>query len=328
MIDEQNLPKDLTRYRGTTPRPKDFDAFWTSRLAEADAVPLEWHICPADVTSGSSCRFFDFYFTGARGEAMYAKYVCPVVPDNKLVPLVLQFHGYPGSSRSWFELASFAGMGCAVLSMDCPNQGGRSRDFSGYAGSLSSGMLIAGLDGDAKDMYYVRVYQTIRVLCRIVKHLRGIDSARVYVNGGSQGGALGIVCAALAPELIQKASILYPFLSDFQKVWELGADEIAYEGLRYYTRWFDPLGTRIEEIFTKLGYVDVIHFAPYVRAKVLFGTGLADIVCPPCTQYAVYNNLSCSKRHVLFDGYGHEEIAPFDDLLPAFYAKEDTLCLQ
>ncbi len=63
----------------------------------------------------------------------------------------------------------------------------------------------------------------------------------MYINGASQGGGLGIICAALNPDLPKKAAILYPFLSDYQKVSELGKDEIAYEGLRYYSRWFDPM---------------------------------------------------------------------------------------
>lgn len=107
-------------------------------------------------------------------------------------------------------------------------------------------------------MYYVRLYQNIRILCRIVRQMKDIDQRRIYINGASQGAGLGIACAALNPDLPCKAAILYPFLSDFQKVFELGADEIAYEGLRYYARWFDPDGSRANEWFTKLGYVDAV----------------------------------------------------------------------
>ena len=38
-----------------------------------------------------------------------------------------------------------------------------------------------------------------------------------------------------------------------------------------------------------------------VKCPVLFGTGTADIVCPPATQFAVYNNLACEKRHEFFE---------------------------
>ena len=103
---------------------------------------------------------------------------------------------------------------------------------------------------------------------------------------------------------------------------QLGADLIAYEGLRYYSRWFDPDGTRQDGWFAKLGYIDSKNFAHLVRCPVLFGTGLADEVCPPATQCAVYNNLTCPKRRYLFEGYGHEEIQDFDDLILDFFGRE------
>lgn len=308
-------------YTGLNPCPPDFDAFWQARMAEADAVPLSYTVEPCAIPHYPTCYYHDLWFTGMKGARIYARYLHPRIAQD--TPLVLQFHGYPGCSRSFLEQSSFAGMGMALLAMDCPGQGGRSEDVGGFKGTTVSGHLIAGLDGPACDMYYVRLYQNIRILCRIARELPRLDMRRVYINGASQGGGLGLVCAALNPDLPRKAAILYPFLSDFQKVWALGADEIAYEGLRYYTRWFDPAGQRTQEIFTKLGYVDAHNFADRVRCEVLFGTGLSDGICPPPTQFAAYNRMQCKKRHVLFPEYGHEEIQAFDDMILGFFGEED-----
>ena len=171
----------------------------------------------------------------------------------------------------------------------------------------------------------MRLYQDQHILCRIVRELEGIDLSRVYVNGSSQGGGMGIACCALNPDLVNRASILYPFLSDFREVWELGADEIAYDGIRYYSRWFDADGERADEWFATLGYVDSLSFAHLVRCPVLFGTGLADVVCPPETQFAVYNALTCPKKHLLYPDFGHEEIQAFDDQIIRFYQGEVDL---
>lgn len=313
----------LSDYHGLTPLPEDFDAFWEERMAEADAVPLEWEVTQAhEVPSFDTCEYLDLWFVGMGGARIYAKYVRPTLPGP--LPLVLQFHGYPGASRSWFEQSSFAGMGCALIAMDNPGQGGLSEDVGGFKGTTVAGHLVAGVDGEPKDLYYVRLYQDVRILCRIVRAMgeQGLfDLSRIYVNGASQGGGMGIACCALNNDLIAKAAILYPFLSDYRKVYELGADEIAYEGIRYYARWFDPDGTREDEWFGKLAYVETNHFAHLVRCPVLFGTGLADTVCPPETQCAVYNDLTCEKRRVLFPGFGHEEIQEFDDLILAFFGE-------
>ena len=317
---------ELEACRGKNPIPADFDEFWAARIAEADAVPLDYEILPSDqIPELGSCTYYDLYFTGMRGARVYAKYAVPKVPGGGPVPLVLQFHGYPGCTRSWAEQSSWPGIGCAILSMDNPGQGGRSEDVGGFKGTTVSGHLIAGVDGGPKNLYYVRLYQDQHILCRIVRELEGIDLSRVYVNGSSQGGGMGIACCALNSDLVNRASILYPFLSDFREVWELGADEIAYDGIRYYSRWFDADGERADEWFGTLGYVDSLSFAHLVRCPVLFGTGLADVVCPPETQFAVYNALTCPKKHLLYPDFGHEEIQAFDDEIIRFYQGEVDL---
>ena len=316
-------PDDIRQwddYRGSTPMPEDFRPFWEARMAEADQVPLDYTITPSEIPSFEGCDYLDLWFTGFGGGRIYAKYLRP--RSDGPVPLVLQFHGYPGASRSWLEQSSFAGMGCALIAMDCPGQGGLSQDTGGFLGTTVSGHIIAGLDGAPENMYYVRLHQTIRVLCRIVRELEGIDLSRVYVNGASQGGGLGLACAALNPELINRAAILYPFLSDYRMVWELGADLIAYEGLRYYSRWYDPDGAGLEEWFGRLAYIDSMNFAAMVRCPVLFGTDLSDEVCPPATQCAVYNNLTCPKKRYVYTGHGHAEVQDFDDLLLDFFGRE------
>lgn len=314
--------KQLDEYRGSTPVPKDFEAFWQKRMEEADQIPLEYTISPSSIPSFPGCEYLELRFTGFGGGKVYAKYLKSTHQAKS--PMVLQFHGYPGASRSWLEQSSFAGMGFSLIAMDCPGQGGYSQDPGGFTGTTVSGHIIAGLDGRPEDMYYVRLHQTIRILCRIVSQLEEVDQARVYVNGASQGGALGLACAALNPDLIGRAAILYPFLSDYRKVWELGADQIAYEGLRYYSRWFDPDGSRMEEWMGRLAYIDTMNFADLVKCPVLFGTDLSDEVCPPMTQCAVFNRLKSPKKRWIFSGHGHAEIQEFDDLILNFFGKEEV----
>ena len=69
----------------------------------------------------------------------------------------------------------------------------------------------------------------------------------------------------------------------------------AYEELRTYFRYYDPCHEREDEIFTKLGYIDVKNIAKRIRAEVLMGTGLMDSVCPPSTQFAAYNRITSPK---------------------------------
>jgi len=106
-----------------------------------------------------------------------------------------------------------------------------------------------------------------------------VDPNRLGAAGGSQGGALCIACAALVPE-IKRLAPIHPFLSDYQRVWEMDLTVNAYEELRTYFRRYDPLHEHEKEIFTKLGYIDIQHLAPRIQGRVLMAITLMDAICP------------------------------------------------
>ena len=43
-------------------------------------------------------------------------------------------------------------------------------------------------------------------------------------------------------------------------------------------------------------------------------TGLMDTICPPSTQFAVYNKIKSKKEMVLYPDFGHESLPGFEDL--------------
>ena len=132
-----------------------------------------------------------------------------------------------------------------------------------------------------------------------------VDADRVGATGGSQGGGLTLACAALEPR-IKLAAPVFPFLTDYKRTWDLDLDENAYAELREWFRRFDPRHDREEEVFTQLGYVDVQHLAPRIRAEVFMGVGLMDKICPPSTQFAAYNKITSPKSTAIYPDFGHE----------------------
>jgi len=90
-------------------------------------------------------------------------------------------------------------------------------------------------------------------------------------------------------------------------------DQRAYQGLRDYFRRFDPMHEREQEIFTRLGYIDLQHLVPRIRAHVMMGTGLMDNVCPPSTQFAAYNKIIAPKEIKIYPDFGHEGLPGFDE---------------
>ena len=92
----------------------------------------------------------------------------------------------------------------------------------------------------------------------------------------------------------------------------------AYDELQLYFRHFDPCHEREEEIFTKLGYIDVQHLAPRIQAEVLMGIGLMDTICPPSTQFAAYNKIPSPKQTVIYPDYAHEHLPGMHDKILQF----------
>jgi len=316
MIDGDMTLEQLRNYKGITPCPEDFDIYWNQQLKQIKnyVAPFEMTYLPHLSSKVMEC--YDLTFISFDGSKLYAKYLKPASSDKK--PLVFQFHGYPGASRSFLELSGFVAADMAIVSMDCRGQGGKSHDHSNYPGSTVNGHLIMGLSSDSPDdFYYRKVFLDTAVLVKLMKTFEATDHTKLYANGASQGAALALICASLNPE-IKKVAALYPFLSDYQRVWEMNLDLVAYEGLRYFNKWFDPAGVRIQETFTKLGYIDVKNFVSRIKGSVMMGTGLLDDICPPSTQFAVYSHLTCIKEHHLYPNYSHELIRDFDDRIVNF----------
>jgi cephalosporin-C deacetylase len=295
---------ELHRYQGRNPRPADFDAYWEEALRDLHAVDAAVELRPSRALDSRTADCFDLWFTGVGGARVHAKYLRPTAAGPH--PAVLQFHGYSSNSGDWMDKLAWVGEGFCVAALDCRGQGGLSEDVGGARGNTLRGQIIRGLDDpDPKKLLFRQIFLDTAQLAQIVMSRPEVDATRVGAMGASQGGALTLACAALEPR-VRLAAPVYPFLSDYQRVWEMDQAKDAYDELRTYFRLFDPRHEREREVFTKLGYIDIQHLAPRIKAEVLLFTGLMDTICPPSTQFAAYNKIAAPKRLVLYPDFGHE----------------------
>lgn len=308
---------ELKTYQGTNPKPADFDAFWDRGLAEMRAMDPKLELRPAKFqTPFAEC--LDMFFTGVGGARVHAKLLRPKKAAKKH-PAVLMFHGYSGSAGDWSDKLAYAAMGYTVAALDCRGQGGLSEDVGGAVGNTLHGHIIRGLDDVPEKMLLRLIYLDCAQMAKIVMEMDDVDAARVGATGGSQGGGLTLACIGLEPR-IKLAAPVFPFLSDYQRVWKIDQDRDAYQELKDYFRRFDPRHEREEEVFTKLGYVDVQHLAPRIRSEVLLAVGLRDTICPPSTQFAAYNKITSKKSTVLYPDFGHEGLPDLNDIIFQFMA--------
>jgi cephalosporin-C deacetylase len=301
---------ELEKYQGCNPRPSNLNQYWEEALQEMRATDPCLTLVPSQFQAPcADC--FDLYFTGVRNARIHAKYLRPKnVPEPH--PAILIFHGYSGNSWDWSDKLNYIAAGFSVIAMDCRGQGGLSEDTGRVKGTTFHGHIIRGLDDAPENMLFRHIFLDTAQLASIVMNLPEVDPNRVGALGGSQGGGLTLACASLEPQ-IKRAGPCFPFLCDYRRVWEMDLAKDAYNELREYFRNFDPNHAREEEVYTRLGYIDVQHLAERIKGEVLMGTGLMDTICPPSTQFAAYNKIKAPKQMVIYPDYGHEGLPGMND---------------
>lgn len=307
--------EELKEYRGINPRPEDFDEYWDRALAEMRAVDPQVECIPAELKVPFA-DIYHLYFTGVGGSRIHVQYFQPKGAEMPH-PALLMFHGYRVDAWDWSDKLNYVALGYTVAAMDVRGQGGLSEDLSSAKGPTAYGHIIKGIEDQPDKLAYRDIFLDTAQLAYLIMDMPDVDEKRVGATGGSQGGGLTLACAALVPEL-KKAAPVFPFLSDYRRVWEMDLAKDAYQELQDFFRRKDPRHLREEEFFRKLGYIDVQHLAPRIRAEVLMSTGLMDEICPPSTQFAAYNKITAPKRMDIYPDYGHENIRGVNDRIFEF----------
>ncbi|MBN1675699.1 MAG: acetylxylan esterase [Kiritimatiellae bacterium] len=307
----------LKTYQGTNPRPADFDAYWAAALAEMRAVDAQVEEVPAAfATPFAECA--DLYFTGVGGARVHAKLLRPKAAPAPH-PALLMFHGYSGSAGDWSDKLGYVAQGYTVAALDCRGQGGLSEDKGGVAGWTLRGHIVRGLDDAPQSMLFRQIFLDTAQLAGLVMDMPDVDAGRVGATGGSQGGGLTLACAALEPR-IRRAAPVFPFLCDYQRVWQIDLAKDAYAELTEWFRRFDPCHEREAAVFTRLGYIDVQHLAARIQAEILMAVGFMDTICPPSSQFAAYNKITSKKALALYPDFGHENLPGHSDKVFQFMA--------
>jgi len=307
--------EQLQEYQGRNPRPDDFDEYWSRALAEMRAVKAEVELVRSEFQApNADC--FDLYFTGVRGARIHAKYVRP---KNAPVPhpAILQFHGYTGSAGEWCDKLSYASVGYSVIAMDVRGQGGKSEDTGGVKGTTLNGHLIRGLDDHPDNLLFRHIFLDTAQLAGIAMGFPEVDPDRIGAMGASQGGGLTLACGALEPR-IKRLAPTFPYLCDYLQGYDLDLDPGNQELKRFF-RFHDPQHRRKQEIFTKLGYIDIQYLAQRIRGEVMLGISMMDIGCPPSTQFSVYNKITAPKSLEIYPDFGHEYLPGFGDQTMQFF---------
>ncbi|MEQ1761507.1 MAG: acetylxylan esterase [Pyrinomonadaceae bacterium] len=295
--------------------PADFDKFWNDGKAALARVPMDakMELLPSLSTSKADVYHVSFQNVGMGISRVSRIYGILCVPKDatKKYPAVLRVPG--AGVRPYTGQIALAETGLITLEIG----------IHGFpvnlplevydqlrAGALNRYMLY-NLD-DRDEYYYRRVFLGVVRSNDFLTSLPQYDGKNLGVIGGSQGGVLSIVTAALDPR-VKGLVASYPAMSD------MAGYTVNRAG--GWPHMFRDAKNRSKENLETAAYYDAVNFARRLKIPGIYSWGFNDETCPPTSTYAAYNSITAPKTLLLGLEMGHANSAEQNDRLNTWIEK-------
>ena len=286
-----------------TPMPKDFEQFWQKALKEARKIPFEAEY--RDIPDATNSQFVTKLVRVRVGKNkwMQGYLTTPLLSPvgDARYPIVLCPPG--AGSQKIYPSDYFPQQGCIYLKIEIHDNDQLLPDaeYNVMRQKKCDGYMRRGMA--SKDTYY---YKDVYVGCaRMVDFLCSLpewDGKNVIVTGGSQGGALTIITAALN-EKVTMCAPFYPALCDLTGFLHnrAGGWPKFFSGF-YNGGKTDILNEQAEET---LQYFDVVNFARILKVPTFMSWGYNDDTCSPTSVWAAWNEITAPKEKDITPSSGH-----------------------
>ena len=267
------------RIESLTPMPADFEAFWSRTLKEVETVHLDPQITALPKYSTEKVDVSLVRLTvGKEGRTMYGYLTVP--RDGQKHPVLFC---PPGAGANRISPTTFYSEKGYIYFNVCIHDGLNpelSADEFKEAQKVADDYTFNGImDRDA--YYYREVYAGCSRCVDFICTLPQWDGVNVGVTGGSQGGALTVVTAALNPK-VTFAAAFYPALCDL-----LG---FLYGRGGGWPKFFaNDAGNAHEAERNTLQYYDVVNFGRMLECPLFLSYGFSDNTCCPTSVTALRN---------------------------------------
>lgn len=285
----------------TTDDPADFDKFWDEGKKDLAKLPVDSKIelMPSYGTPTVDVYHVSFQNVGAvsgRSSRIFGILAIPKSTSaNQKFPAVLSVPG--AGVRPYRGVVNLAEKGIITLQIGIHGIP-VTLDQSVYD-NLANGALnrymYYGLE-NKNDYYYRRVILGCLRANDFLMTLPQFDGRNLAVMGGSQGGALSIMTAALDSR-VKALAVWVPALADLTGY--------VYGRAGGWPHAFKTPENRTKEKIETSKYYDTVNFARRVRVPGIYTFGYNDETCPPTSMYAAYNTLTAPKKLFLALETGH-----------------------
>jgi len=298
---------DPEKIQPTVSNPDDFDTFWESAKKELATIPMDAKMTLIPERCTDKVNVYHLNLQNNRlGTRVYG--ILSIPKKEGKYPALLRVPG--AGVRAYYGDAATADKDIITLEIGIHGVP-VIMDPSVYT-DLGNGALngYPSYNLDDKDkFYYKKVYLGCVRANDFLTSLPQFDGQNLAVTGGSQGGALSIITAALDPR-VKWLGAFYPALSDVT-----GYLHGRAGGWPHYFDKGNVKQNNTKEKLATVGYYDVVNFARRLKVPGFYIWGYNDETCPPTSMYAAYNVTSAPKELKLFQDTGHWTYQEEKDLM-------------
>ena len=281
---------DIDKIQPTTKQPKDFDEFWAKVIEENNRLEMlpMLELLPEKCTP--EVNVYLASFQNARKDCrMYGTLCVPanLKPGEKL-PAILIVPGAGVRARRGYYSEAENGFVTLELGINHISTVLDDEIYDQLKPWYGREYPLCNID-DRNKYIYKRIYAGCAKAVDFLAGLDFVDSERIGVMGGSQGGALSITTAVLNPK-VKCLAVFYPALSDLTGYLHGRGGGWPHT----FRNGYMATKERIETTY----YYDVVNFARKISVPVFYSYGFNDMTCCPTSTTAVYNVLPDVEKHL------------------------------
>lgn len=303
-----------TQIKPTVSNPTDFDSYWNNAKTELAKIPVDARMQLMPERCTEKVDVYHVNLQNFKENTRLYGILCVPKKAGKY-PAILQVPG--AGARPYGGDIATAEKGFITFQIGIHGVP-VNMDVSVYNNMMAgpiSGYWNYNLD-DKDRYYYKRVYLGCIRANDFLTSLPQYDGTNLGVAGGSQGGALSIVTAALDSR-VKFLTVFYPALADVT-----GYLKGRAGGWPHLFEKSNLAFNNTKEKITTAGYYDVVNFAKRLKVPGMYSLGFNDEVCPPTSMYAAYNTISAPKEIYVVPETGHWTFQEQRDLLNNWLANK------
>ncbi|MBM7567631.1 acetylxylan esterase [Paenibacillus sacheonensis] len=286
--------------------PAELDAFWNAALEDYADKPLDIRREPAE-SPFPGVAVNHLTYKGYDDTPIHCWFMVPAAGRNEAnasvsaapLPCVVVFPGYTDDRGYPERHASWLLQGYAVLAVDVRGQGGETGNHLPLRGGAVKGWVSGNVTEPLSSYYHAVTIDAVRAIDAAAAQPE-TDASKLAVVGGSQGGGLALISAALNP----KATAIVADIPNLchMDFGILNSNSSLTELAHYAKRYPE----RLDDVLRTIARYDMLNLAPRIKVPVLISVGWKDPVCMPETIYAVYNRIAADKTIKDYPFSGHE----------------------